>query len=180
MRDFGSIVGVSLHTVSHVAEDVSYGSGVASQFVGNDPQWFVALASQQSSKEPLCGALITMRLDQDVDYVAVLIHGAPQILLLAVDPNEDLVQVPVVSEPSLASLQFPSILRTELLAPAPDGLIRHDDSPLGEKILHISEAQTEAMVRPDRIADDLGRETIAGVKRMAALHGSTLSGSYPS
>jgi hypothetical protein len=37
MRGFESIVGVSLHTMSHVAEDSSHGSGVASQFVGNDP-----------------------------------------------------------------------------------------------------------------------------------------------
>jgi hypothetical protein len=82
MRDFGSIVVVSLHTVSHVAEDASYGSGVAPQAVGNDPQWFGALAAQQSSKESLCGTLITMRLGQDADHVAILIHGPPQTLLL--------------------------------------------------------------------------------------------------
>jgi hypothetical protein len=42
-----------------------------------------------------------MRLDQDVDHVAVLIHNTPQIVLLAVDSNEDLVQVPVVAEPTV-------------------------------------------------------------------------------
>jgi len=77
MRGFGSVVGISLRTVSHVAEDGSHGSGVASQFVGNDPQWFGALAAQQSSKESFCGALITPRLDQDVDDIAVLIHRTP-------------------------------------------------------------------------------------------------------
>jgi hypothetical protein len=30
MRDFGSIVGVSRHSASHVVEDASYGSGVVS------------------------------------------------------------------------------------------------------------------------------------------------------
>jgi hypothetical protein len=54
-----------------------------------------------------------MRLNQNVDHVAVLIHGAPEILLLAVDSNEDLVQMPVVTQPSLASLQFPGIIRAE-------------------------------------------------------------------
>ena len=39
MRGFDAIVGVPLHPVSHVAEDASHGSGVASQFVGNDLQW---------------------------------------------------------------------------------------------------------------------------------------------
>jgi hypothetical protein len=47
--------------------------------------------------------------------------------------------------------------------------------PVGEKILHVSEAQTEAMVHPDRIADDLGRESIAGVTRLVALHGTSVS-----
>jgi len=77
MGSFDSIVGVSLHTVSYVFENGSYGSRVTSQFVGNDPQWFSALAPQESSKESFCGALITMPLDQNVNHVAVLVHGAP-------------------------------------------------------------------------------------------------------
>ena len=151
--------------MSHIGEDGSHGSGVASQFVGNDPQWFGALTAQQSSKESLCSALITMRLDQDVDHVTVLIYGTPQILLLAVDSNEDLIQVPVVAQPSLSSLQFPSIVRTELLTPLPDRLIGHDDSALGKKILDISEAQAEAMVSPDRIAKILSRNNITPTPR---------------
>src|SRR5215475_3108576 len=176
MRGFDSIVGVSLHTVSHVAEDALYGSGVASQFVGNDPQRFGALTTQESSKESLCSALITLRLDQDVDHVAVLIHGSPQILLSAVDSNEDLIQVPVVAQSSLLSLQFPSIVRTELLTPLPDRFIGYDDSAFGEEILDISDAQAEAMVSPHCIADDLGRETIAGVTRAIIFHGTSVSG----
>src|SRR5436305_3114705 len=48
-------------------------------------------------------------------------------------------------------------------------------SPLGEKILDISEAQAEAMVSPDCIADDLGSKTIAAVTRPIALHRTSLS-----
>src|SRR5215471_18819502 len=111
---------------------------------------------QEFSKESLCGAPITIRLDQNVDHVAVLIHGTPQIPLLAVDSNEDLIQVPVVTQPSLSSLQCPSIIETEFLTPLPDRFIGHDDSALGEKILDVPETQAEAMISPDRIADDLG------------------------
>jgi hypothetical protein len=39
----------------------------------------------------------------------------------------------------------------------PDRLIGHDDSPLGQKIPGILEAQAEAMIGPDRIADDRDR-----------------------
>jgi hypothetical protein len=81
----------------------------------------------------------------------------------------------MVAQPSLASLQFAGIVRTEFLTPLPDRLIRHDDPPLGEKILDISEALAEAMISPDRIADDLGRKPIAGVTRPTALHGPSVS-----
>jgi hypothetical protein len=53
---------------------------------------------QQSAKESFRGAPITARLNQDVDHVAVLIHSTPEILLLAVDSNEDFVQVPNIAE----------------------------------------------------------------------------------
>jgi hypothetical protein len=53
-----------------------------------------------------CGALITAWLNQNVDHVAVLIYGTPQILLLNVDLNEDFVQVPNIAKPALTPLQF--------------------------------------------------------------------------
>jgi hypothetical protein len=86
-----------------------------------------------------------------------LIHGTPEILLLAVDSNEDFVQVPNIAEAALTPLQFSSIVRTELLTPDSDRFIRDDDSAFGEKILDISEAQAETMVNPDGIADDFPR-----------------------
>jgi hypothetical protein len=43
-----SIVGVSLHTVNLVAEDGSYGSGVASQFIGNDRSGSVPVVRKNS------------------------------------------------------------------------------------------------------------------------------------
>ena len=99
-----------------------------------------------------------MRLYQDVDHVAVLIHGTPEILLSAVDSNEDFVQVPNIAEAALTPLQFSDIVRTELPTPDSNRFIRDDDSPFGEKILDISEAQAETMVNPDGIADDFWKE----------------------
>jgi len=55
---------------------------------------------------------------------------------------------------ALTPLQFSGIVRTELLTPDSNRFIRDDDSAFGEKILDISEAQTEAIVNPDSIADD--------------------------
>jgi hypothetical protein len=128
-------------------------------------QWFGTLTAQQSSKESFCRRLIAMRLDQNVDHVAVLIHGTPDILLLAVDSHEDLVHVPMVTQSSLVSLQFPhSQRRTSDTAVGWSHTTQ--GFPLGQEIFDISKAQAEAMVGPNRITDDLGSETIAGVPRI--------------
>ena len=37
------------------------------------------------------------------------------------------------------SPQLPSVVRTELPAPLPDGFVRHDDSSFGKQILDIPE-----------------------------------------
>jgi hypothetical protein len=58
----------------------------------------------------------------------------------------------------LTPLQTTSIARTELLTPDSNRFIRYRDSAFGEKILDISETQTETMINPDGIADDLWRD----------------------
>jgi hypothetical protein len=153
MRDFGAIVGVTFRVVSHVAQNRSHRGRVAPKFVDNDTKRFLSLAAQQSSKESFCGALIAARLNQDVNHIAVLIHCTPEILLLAVDSNEDFVQVPYITEAALTPLQFSGI-----------------------KILDISEAQRESMVNPDGIADDFWRETMTVIARPIVLHGTSVSG----
>src|SRR5215469_14067377 len=80
------------------------------------------------------------RLHQDVNYVAVLIDRAPEILQVAVDSKEDFVQMPVVPEPALSSLQLVDIICAELLAPQPDGFVGYDNAAFRQKIFDISEA----------------------------------------
>ncbi len=62
-------------------------------------------------------------MDEDVDDVAILIDGTPEILPLSLDGDEDLVQVPCVSQATLAALQSTSVFRPELVAPKSDGFI---------------------------------------------------------
>jgi len=75
------------------------------------------LPAQRSAEEPFCGASITPRLHQDVDYVAVLIDRAPEILQLAVASKEDFIGMPMVAEPAFSSLQLADMICAELLTP---------------------------------------------------------------
>ena len=67
-------------------------------------------------------------------------------------------------------LRAPMIGLIERLA----GDFRNGDTPLGQKIFSVSKAQTEAMVEPDSVTDDLWRKPVSVVVGGLAGHPSTL------
>jgi hypothetical protein len=76
---------------------------VASQFVGNDHARHILEALQKPSEETLRGLGVPSWLNQDVEHNAVLVHGAPKIMLHALDPNEHFIEIPFVSCPRPAA-----------------------------------------------------------------------------
>ena len=58
-----------------------------------------------------------------ISDVAILIDAAPEILPLCLDGDQDLVQVPCVSQATLAALQSTSVFRPDLDAPKSDGFV---------------------------------------------------------
>ena len=115
------------------------GNPITSQLVGDEPQWLFSLTLQESLKESLCRKPVPTRLHQDVNDVAVLIDGTPEVLQLAVDSDEHFVQIPRIAEPTLASFESPGILGAEFDRPLSDRFVRHDHSTLCEQILDIPE-----------------------------------------
>jgi hypothetical protein len=180
MRNLGAIVRILLGIVGDTRQDRSTGSSIALQLVGDDPEWLLALTAQQSAKEPLGCTLIAARLQQNIDDITILIHGTPKILLLAVDSDEEFVQIPGITEASLFLLKTSGIVGSEFPAPTADGFVRNNDSAFGQKIFHITEAQTEAMIDPYGVADDFRRETVSVVTGWGALHEMSLSVGCPS
>ena len=56
---------------------------------------------QQLAEESFGGFLITARLDEDIDYITILVYRAPEVLAFTLYLYEDLVQVPCVTETTL-------------------------------------------------------------------------------
>jgi len=129
---------------------------------------------QHLAKEAHGGSAIAARLDQDVEEVAVLVHGPPQILLSAVDRHEDFIQIPRVAQLASSAPQLPRVVESESLTPVADCFVRDGDASLREQIFHITEAQAEAVIEPDRVADDLGLEAVSAVAGRLARHRPTL------
>jgi hypothetical protein len=88
--------------------------------------------------------------------------------------HKEFVQVPGIAQPSLSAPEPTGIRRTERPTPLSDRLVGHGDAPLGEEIFGISEAQTEPVVQPDRVTDDLGWESVAVVAGGTVGHPPTL------
>jgi hypothetical protein len=67
------------------------------------------------------------------------------------------------------TVNLPSTKRVQPVVAA-SGLVGHDHTPHGEEVFDISEAQTESVVEPDGVADDLGREPVSVVARCFGVH----------
>src|SRR5262249_23551306 len=103
-------------------------------------------------------------LDQNVEDISGLVDRAPQIVLVAADPDEHLVHVPLVSGLWSASLQRIGEDPAKAQAPLADALIADDDPTRRQDQLNISQAQAEAVIEPDRMLDDRGREPEATIR----------------
>jgi hypothetical protein len=118
---------------------------------------------------------VTMPLNKYVDHVPILVDRPPEIVPLALDAHEELVQVPDVSHTTLPTPQVLRVVESELLAPLPDGLMRDNDSPLRQEVLDVSEAQTESMIQPDGVTDDLRWESVSVEAVRFAIHRQSLA-----
>ena len=72
---------------------------VASQLIGHDHARNILKAFQQTSEETFGSFGIPPWLSEDVEHDAVLVHGTPKIVLHAPNPDEHLIEVPLVSGP---------------------------------------------------------------------------------
>ena len=82
-----------------------------------------------------------MLLNEDVDHIPILVNSPPQIMPLALNVHEELVQVPDVSHTTLPTPEVPCVVESELLTPLPNGLVGDDDSAFRKEVLDVSEAQ---------------------------------------
>ena len=84
---------------------------------------------------------VPTRLDNLIEYVPVLVDSAPELVFLAGNADDDLVQVPNVGRAWRLAAKAPSILWTELLAPSPDRLIGDNDAAPEQHLLDEPQAQ---------------------------------------
>jgi hypothetical protein len=92
--------------------------------VRDHPSWDAALALQELPKELDDCSPIPSRLHEDVDDVAVLVHGSPRIVLATLHHDEQFVEMPSVTHRTAAAPQTSRLHRAEPLTPLPNGFHR--------------------------------------------------------
>ena len=65
-----------------------------------------------------------------------------------------------------------SVILTEFQALLPHNLMANRDPGSGQDLVHMPQAQEKAEVEPDRVANDLGREAVAGIAGVGGYHHS--------
>ena len=100
MRNFRSIVLVLRRAVRDRWHDGAVGRRVAGKFVRDQSSRLTALPFQQLAEKARGRTPIAPGLDQDVDDVAVLVNGAPEVLPPTLDVHEQFVQVPGIPQAS--------------------------------------------------------------------------------
>ena len=84
------------------------------------------MSVQYLAKEPRGRPAVTPCLHQDVEDVAVLVHGPPQVLSLTAERDEDFIQIPGVAQPTSTAPQLSCVVETERLTPVADGFVRNE------------------------------------------------------
>ena len=87
--------------------------------------------------------------------MAVLINRPPQIVVLLVDREQHLIQVPRVARSRSTVTQLIDIGLPQLPAPIPHRFISEDDATFGHRLFDIAVAQAEAEGEPDTVVDHL-------------------------
>jgi hypothetical protein len=158
MRVLGPVVEPLVPPVLSVRQGALDGWHVAGKLVRDHNARLHVLGLEYSTQEPLRGVLVASALDQDVQHRPILTDSAPQPVPTFLDGQRHLVQEPLVAASPAASTKLASQQRAELVAPETNRLVADLDASLGEQLFDIAVAQREAVIQPDRVADDLGRE----------------------
>jgi hypothetical protein len=82
---FRTAVQVSVLSVLYAREHVPLRSPIAFELIRDDDSWDVGQPLEELVEELLCSVLVAPPLHQDAEDIAILIHGAPEVVAFTVD-----------------------------------------------------------------------------------------------
>ena len=108
------------------------GNTITAQLIRHDLSGLATMVSQSPFEEAFSCCAIPLGLKENIYDFTVLINRSPEVMLLAVDFYEHLVNEEGIAITTVLSLQSSSVYSSELDAPKTDRFAAHGDTPLSE------------------------------------------------
>jgi hypothetical protein len=177
VRMLGAVIQIVVLSMLDTRQELAHGGTVASQLICDDHAWDVPHTLEQFAEECLGGVLVAPALHQNIEYLAMLIHGPPQIMSLPLHRQKDRIQMPLVPRSRALAAELLSIGLPEFPAPIPHRFIGQDDATFRHELFDIPIAEAEAVIAPYAVADDLYREPMAliQVDRRSCVHAVSMA-----
>ena len=130
MRVLGSIVEVATLPMLDIGQKLTLRNSITLQLVRDDDARRIVQTFQQPLEEALRSGGISAALHEDIEHDPVLVDSPPEITLLAVDPDENLIHVPGVAGTGPAAAQLLGEFGAEFAAPLADAF-------MGDPLRHV-------------------------------------------
>jgi hypothetical protein len=98
MRVLRPIVEAFVLAMLDTGQQLLFRCARAPQLIRNQHPRHLLTALEQLAEELLGGLLVPPTLHQNIQHVPVLINGAPQLVLFPIDGEEDLSEMPLVTQ----------------------------------------------------------------------------------
>src|SRR5258708_2847790 len=142
----------------HARQDLTFGRTIALQFIGDDHAWHVLEPYAELTEEALRCFFVASALNQNIEYISILIHRSPQIVPLAIDFEKHLVHMPFVATTRVAATQCIGIGLPKLQTPLSNCFIGDDDPALCQQFLDIAKTEGETEIQPNGMGDNFRLE----------------------
>lgn len=123
-----------------------------------DPLWRTPLFAQKPCQQSPCRLCVPVDLQDFVEHISFLINGAPEIAFLAIDGDNDLVEMPNVVVAWYPSLEAAGVVGAEFDRPPSDRFAGDDNAVPKRHFLDQARAQWETEIEPDCARDEFQEE----------------------
>jgi len=117
--------------------EMTKGSTVGAQLVSRHPRRREALFAEQLAHQLDGRRPVSTTLDQDLEDLAFVVDGTPQIHAFTRDPDDHFVEMPAIAWSRTAPPQTPSDRRSEFEYPTANALVGDVEPTLGKQLLDI-------------------------------------------
>jgi hypothetical protein len=146
MRVLGAVIELGVRPVFPTGEDLARRRAAALPRSGDNPAGPIGQALEKRAAALLSRRPVTPPLPENIEPMAVLIDGAPQIGPLLVDGEQRVVPVPVVPCSGSVAAELSRGGLPDWPAPIPEGFRGQANAPVGPQLFAVALAEADAAV----------------------------------